>query len=169
MSCFIMNAEPLAEIANFAETLLNCGYNYFGFSATDSFISACSDCCDNPNAYRPFYNAESIYRKLYSVNVAAYNGRYSHADDTPLDTEAPEIDGEKYTVHQPYEYGNGYYIVRQWHYKLAKLLDCWLYQTCEDATVNDSFRVGVESLRNTLYAFIVRNSAEYEESGWGTL
>ena len=44
MSCMIMNPEPLAAIANATETLLNCGYEYFGFGATHQMHEAFQDC-----------------------------------------------------------------------------------------------------------------------------
>lgn len=39
MSCVMMGPEPLAAIANAVETLLNCGFNYFGFDAPNELVS----------------------------------------------------------------------------------------------------------------------------------
>lgn len=169
MSCWIMCAEPMAAVANAAETLLNCGYDYFGFDPPDELITACADCCDDPRAHRPLYFAENIYRKLYAVNAAAYNGRYARMDDEAADDVAPVIDVSGYRVHRPYEYGDHHYIVQPWHYKLAMLLDFWIYQTSEDATRSHPLYLGMKSFRDALYKFIIRNSDEYRANQWGRL
>lgn len=169
MSCMIMSPEPMAAIANAAETLLNSGFNYFGFDAPDELITACADFCDNPRAYRPFFYAEDIYKRMYAVNVAAYNGRYVRMDDEAADEAAPVIDGSRYKVHHPFEYGEHHFAVRPWHYKLAMLLDFWVYQTNEDATRSDPLRLGMKAFRNALYQFIVMNSEEYWTNQWGRL
>lgn len=164
MSCMIMNPEPLAAIANAAEMLLNHGYDYFGFAPSQRMYEAFQDC-------RPcgFYESESIYRKLYTVNVAAYNGRYS-SHETPADTEAPDIDVSCCKIHQLPEYADHHHAVRPWHYRLAKLLDFWLYQTAEDATWNDPTRAAMLDFQNALFEFIVQRSAEYDSApAWGRL
>lgn len=163
MSCFVMNPEPLAAIANAVETRLNCGYNYWGFEAPGSLYDALQDC---KTSYT--YFAEEIYKKLYAVNVRAYNGRYASHEE-PADEEAPTIDGSKYIIHRPPEYREHGFAVRPWHYQLAKLLDCWLYQTLEDATHNDPLRLAMKEFRDNLYRFIVRNSPEYTAGQWGEL
>ena len=164
MSCMIMNSESLAAIANAAETLLNCGYEYFGFDATHKMRDAFRDCrtCG-------FYAAEEIYKKLYAVNVAAYNGRYKD-HETPADNEAPTIDGSCYKVHQRPEYVEHHHAVRPWHYHLAKLLDFWLYQTSEAATWKDPARAAMLDFQKALYEFIVQRSGEYDNApAWGRL
>lgn len=169
MSCFIMNPEPLAAIANAVETRLNVGFDYWGFEAPDSLFHELSDC----KSARTYY-AEDIYRKLYALNVRAYNGRYSGHEE-PEDEMAPTIDGSKYTVHHGPEYqsrgeGNGTtFAVLPWHYQLAQLLDCWLYQTAEDATYKDPLRLAMAEFRDNLYGFIVTNSPEYVDTRWGEL
>ena len=163
MSCFGMNPEPLAAIANAVETRLNCDYNYWGFSAPDSLYRALADCKTSCT-----YFAEEIYKKLYAVNVRAYNGRYMSHEE-PVDEEAPAIDVDNYTVHRRPEYREHGFAVRPWHYKLAKLLDCWLYQTAEDATYKDPLRLAMVEFRDNLYSFIVTNRPEYVTSSWGDL
>ena len=169
MSCAMMSPEPLAAIANAVETLLNSGFNYFGFDAPDELVSACAGLCDGPRTSRPLYCAENIYRKMYALNATAYNGRYTRMDDEEADSAAPSIDGGQYQVHHPPEYREHHFAVQPWHYKLAMLLDCWLYQTNEDATRADPFRLGMQALRNSLYQFIVKNSDEYCANQWGRL
>ena len=89
------------------------------------------------------YFAEDIYRKLYALNIRA--------------------------VHHGPEYREHGFAVRPWHYQLAKLLDFWLYQTAEDATVNDPLRLAMKEFRDGLYQFIVLNSPEYFNVRWGEL
>ena len=163
MSCFVMNPEPLAALANAVETRLNCDYNYWGFDAPASLYDAMADCKTSCT-----YFAEDIYRRLYAVNVRSYNGRYSSHEE-PADEEAPTIDGSKYIVHHPPEYREHGFAVRPWHFQLAKLLDCWLYQTAEDATYKDPLRLAMAEFRDNLYSFIVLNSPEYTAGRWGEL
>lgn len=167
MSCFIMNPEPLAAIANAVETRLNVGYDYWGFEAPDGLFRELEDCKSSCTYY-----AEPIYQRLYALNVRAYNGRYSSHEE-PEDETAPTIDGSKYTVHHGPEYQNlgagARFAVRPWHFQLAKLLDCWLYQTAEDATRSDPLRLAMQEFRDNLYSFIVLNSPEYAAGRWGEL
>lgn len=163
MSCMVMNPEPLAALANAVETRLNCDYGYWGFEAPASLYDALADCKTSCT-----YCAEDIYRKLYALNIRAYNGRYKDHEE-PADEEAPTIDGSKYIVHHRPEYREHGFAVRPWHYQLAKLLDFWLYQTAEDATRDDPLRLGMLEFERALYTFIVMNSPQYVNTRWGDL
>ena len=148
MSCFIMNPEPLAAIANAVETRLNVGYDYWGFEAPDGLFRELEDCKSSCTYY-----AEPISLSLYALNVRAYNGRYSSHEE-PEDQNLGA--GARFAV-------------RPWHFQLAKLLDCWLYQTAEDATRSDPLRLAMQEFRDNLYSFIVLNSPEYAAGRWGEL
>ncbi len=163
MSCLIMNPEPLAAIANAVETRLNCNYDFWGFEAPDNLYRELEDCKKSCT-----YFAEPIYRRLYALNVRAYNGRYSSHKE-PADEEAPTIDVSKYVVHRGPEYREHGFAVRPWHYQLARLLDFWLYQTAEDATYSDPLRLAMGEFRDGLYCFIVQNNPEYYTVRWGEL
>lgn len=163
MSCMVMSPEPLAALANAVEIRLNCGYSYWGFEAPDSLYIELHDCKTSCT-----YFAENIYRRLYAVNIRAYNGRYANREG-PADEEAPDIDVSKYNVHQPPEYQEHGFAVCPWHYQLAKLLDFWLYQTAEDATYRDPLRLAMAEFRDGLYGFIVVNSPQYVDVRWGEL
>ena len=89
--------------------------------------------------------------------------------EEPADEEAPTIDGSKYIVHHRPEYREHGFAVCPWHYQLAKLLDCWLYQTAEDATYKDPLRLAMKEFRDGLYYFIVMNSPQYVDVQWGEL
>lgn len=164
MSCMIMNPESLAAIANATKMLLNCGYKYFGFEAPSSMHDAFQDCRKGYS-----YDAACIYKKLYAVNLAAYNGRYKE-NETNSDDEATNIDVSLYKIHKWPEYDDNHHAVRQWHYHLAKLVDFWLYQTCEEATWNDKTRAAMVDFQRVLFEFIVQRSIEYENApAWGLL
>ncbi|MEY8438958.1 hypothetical protein [Anaerotruncus colihominis] len=163
MSCMVINPEPLAALANAVETRLNCDYNYWGFEAPDSLYRELADCKTSCTYY-----AEDIYRRLYAVNIRAYNGRYAGHEE-PADEEAPTIDGSKYIVHHRPEYREHGFAVCPWHYQLAKLLDFWLYQTAEDATRSDPLRLAMSEFRDDLYRFIVINSPQYVDLRWGEI
>ena len=163
MSCMVMNPEPLAALANAVEARLNCDYGYWGFEAPDSLYRELKGCRSHF-----LYHAEEIYRRLYAVNVRAYNGRYAGHEE-PEDEEAPDIDIGRYIVHRGPEYREHGFAVQLWHYQLAKLLDFWLYQTLEDATHDDPLRLAMKDFRDILYSFIVANSPQYVEVRWGGL
>lgn len=163
MSCMMMRLEPLAALANAVEVRLNFGYDYWGFGAPESLYHELEDC------KTPYiYDAKAICRKLYAVNVRAYNGRYGGHEE-PVAEDAPVIDGSKYIIHRPPKYREHGFAVRPWHYQLAKLLDLWLYQTAEDATRSDPLRLAMGEFRDSLFRFIVRNSSDYVGLLWGEL
>lgn len=163
MSCMVMKTEPLAALANAVEARLNCDYEFWGFEAPSALYQELQDCQING-----CYDAEPIYRRLYALNVRAYNGRYKSREE-PLDEIAPVIDGSKYIVHKGPEYREHGFAVQTWHYHLAQLLDFWLYQTSEDAVREDPLRQAIRDFRNFLYAFIIQNSPQYTNVRWGEL
>lgn len=114
MSCMVMKSEPLAALANAVETRLNCGYDFWGFEAPDSLYRELRDC-------KPLhlYYSTPIYRKLYALNVRAYNGRYEGHEE-PGDEEAPDIDVNEYTVHRGPEYREHGFAVCSWQDKCCK-------------------------------------------------
>ncbi len=169
MSCLVMKREPLAALANAVEARLNRGYDFWGFEAPDSLYHELRDC---RTVCR--FSAKSIYRRLYALNIRAYNGRYEGHQE-PGDEEAPDVDISRYFIHHEPEYqncGDGTgttFAVCQWHYQLAQLLDFWLYQTAEDATRSDPLRLAMAEFRDSLYSFIVQHSPQYAALQWGRL
>lgn len=161
MSCVVMKLESLAALANAVECRLNCNYDFWGFDAPSSLYCELKEC---QSAH--LYSAEDIFRKLYILNIRAYNGRYE-GHQKSIEEEIPTIDGSKYIVHHRPEYREHGFAVRPWHYQLAKLLDFWLYQTAEDTTRNDPLRLAMGEFRDCLYYFIVQNSPEYFALQWG--
>ena len=119
MSCFIMSDQAHAATANTLEYILNSGFNRFGFDAPDSLYKALSDCRDRYG----FYCSGLIFRRLYDLNSRAYAGRYK----TDADTTPPEMPSVPPLV-QEREREDQHEKLLPWHYKLAKLIDCEIYQ-----------------------------------------
>ena len=162
MSCFIMNEKALAALAIATEKVMNQGFNYFGFEAPRELYNALSDC--KAGVYRD-YNAPLIYAKLYALNARAYAGRYR--DD--LDITAPDVNFSGLDITHPPQYAQNSFVVQPWHYRLAKLIDCYCYQVSEDATRRDDLARAMHDLSNTLRGFIVQRSADYMAAPWGKL
>lgn len=164
MSCFIMQAEGLAALAEFTADLLNYGFNHYGFEAPDELSKALPGCRD-PYC---FFDPQKIYERLYALNVAAYTGRYrreTNGEGRRLDGEqAPQIETGNYCIQDT----SGGHKLAPWHFRLAKLLHCYNYQVAEDATINHPLTVALKKLERNLNSFIVTKSPEYDEApGWG--
>lgn len=159
MSCLMMNEKALAAIALSVESLLNIGYNAWGFEAPESLFEALRDC---ENEFSSFY-AEKIYEKLYILNFRSYAGRYKE----PLNITPPDVDFSSVKLWERPEYNNGFYTIKEWHYKLLKLLDCFNYQTSEQTTSRDPLKKAMDEFARVLSGFIARNSAAYEAAPWG--
>lgn len=158
MSCLMMNEKALAAIALATENLLNMGYNAWGFEAPESLFEALRD-CENE---RGFFDAKLVYSRLYILNSRAYAGRYNE----PVSLMIPEVNFSSVRLWERPEY-NEYYTIKDWHYKLLKLLDCFNYQTSEQATSRDPLKKAMEEFARVLSCFIARNSAAYEAASWG--
>lgn len=160
MSCFVMQDRALATIAETVSAVCNMGFNYFGFDVPRSLADAVESCRDRYG----YCKEEKLYTALYALNVRAYAGRYNR----PEDLTAPAYSPAK--LIEPRECVDHHEKIKPWHYQLAKLLDCYLYQTAEDATTEDPMRKGLADLLRTLQAFIVRNSNEYHSAAeWGCI
>jgi len=163
MSCFIMETKAIAALAVAIEKLINMGFNYFGFSVPDSLYKALYECAQvYPHG---FFSKKEIFSALYILNCRAYNTKYKVEEEAELIPE-PDFSGCDITERLQY---NGHYIVKEWHYRLMKLLDCFLYQVSEDATYNDPLTIGLQDLSRTLCGFIVRNNDMYDKFPWGSL
>lgn len=56
-----------------------------------------------------------------------------------------------------------------WHYKLAKLIDCEIYQASEDATRKDPLLLALIDFSRVYTHFLVSNTADYNAAPWGTI
>ncbi len=157
MSCFIMSDQAHAATANALEYILNSGFNRFGFDAPDSLYKALSDCRDRYG----FYCSGLIFRRLYDLNSRAYAGRYK----TDADTTPPEMPSVPPLV-QEREREDQHEKLLPWHYKLAKLIDCEIYQASEDATRKDPLLLALIDFSRVYTHFLVSNTADYNAAPW---
>lgn len=161
MSCFVMSNESIRTLGYTLESVFNAAR----FSNTITITS----CAMNDSIYEAFndctkcycFEGELIANELYRINVEAYAGRYEKP------TELIRITGN-----------NGNSIFEQpviidhnerpqdWHYKLTSLLDCWIYQTCEDVTYKDPKRIALEEFSRNLKCSIVQHSIQYNNHRW---
>ena len=160
MSCFIMSNDALAATANTLESILNCGFGRYGFSAPGSLYKALEDCYDR---YK-FYCNGLIFRRLYDLNSRAYAGRYK----TQVDSIPPEMPDVP-SLTQTRQWENHHEKLLPWHYKFSKLLRCLIYQCSEDATRNDSLFLALIDFDQEYNAFLVSNTAEWAAEPWGRL
>lgn len=163
MSCFIMLPESHATLANTLEYILNNGFNRFGFEAPESLHKALSDCRDRYG----FYDAGAIFRRLYALNNAAYDGLYK-SDAHPANAEIPEMPIVPQLV-EPRQYEKYHENLRPWHYKFCKLLDCLIYQCSEDSTRNDPLQRALIDFSIIYKSYLIENTAEYHSAPWGML
>lgn len=162
MSCFIMNPDSIRKIGyTLAEILNACKYrNCY------TFDKGAANAANLPKLFaaydRPLYgfDPEAISETLHRLNVKAYAGRYNDPDAEPF---APPAN-VRYNLRPLAGATN---TPQEWHYHLASLLDCYLYQTAEDATLADPIRAALETFSAHLAAGIVRNSEQYNKYRWG--
>ena len=139
-----MSDQAHAATANTLEYILNSGFNRFGFDAPDSLYKALSDCRDRYG----FYCSGLIFRRLYDLNSRAYAGRYK----TDADTTPPEMPSVPPLV-QEQEREDQHEKLLPWHYKLAKLIDCEIYQASEGRHQKRPAAPGPDRLLPRLHTF----------------
>ena len=165
MSCFIMNDSALSALADFIGCLLNHGYNYFSFPAPAILHIELNDCNEHGS-----YQEEKIYNRLYSLNVAAYRGRYPEetVDYWPDYKENIKYKPTTYGPMNPDDERSGYTAqVQPWHFEMLNRLDCFLYQCAEDATYNTDLYKALKALQVELMRFICQHSTPYTAHKWG--
>lgn len=156
MSCLMMNAAPLAAVADFLAVQLNSGFDYTGMETPQSLPRALSDC-----VVCGFYEASKIYEKLYRLNAAAYANRYRE----PLNI-SPPAPYRSNPIHKPCAYKNQHRVVAPWHYHIAKQLSFLIYQCTEDGTCETVLYSALVQFRRILHSFIVENSELWQQLPW---
>ena len=156
MSAFILDAKRIASLAEFITTLNNVGFDFFGFSIPES-LNIALDC-------GRFAKESEIFNKLYAFNVEAVNGRYNEENITSA--EMPKNYKTLYKFRE-YDFENRIEIIEPWHYELYKLLQCFIYQCCEDQTYNTPLYKALQELENRLAQYIVMNNINYSKADWG--
>ena len=163
MSCFMMPPDTLAALAKGIEVALNVGFNFLGLEAPESLGIELLDCADK---YR-FYSEKQIYSRLYDLNRRAYAGRYPGEPDIEPVPDMPKIPALLH--YAEYDPDSGCRIITEEHYKYLKLLECLIYQCCEDATIKDPLFLALQDFRRNWMAFIIRNNPIFAALPWGSL
>jgi len=164
MSCFIQKKENTAAIADFISALYNMGHDYFGMYPPDSIHTETRDLRDRYG----YLKEDALYIRLRYLNYLAYEGRYKHATEESINSANFE-DFEPYEANIVYkraEWLGGIYKVEKWHYKMLKMIQCYLYQCDESATKDEPMIKAVREVVNVLKTFIVMNQPEYDEIDW---
>lgn len=186
MSCFVMKPESIRKMGYTMEKIFNC-YQYSNtltitMQAVDaaggipghacayyiqpgSLGAAFAD-CRTPSGD---FDGEMIARELWRLNVAAYNGRYNEqgGEELPPDLVGlPDI-RRAYSLWKMPQYADHREKPQEWHFHLCRLLDCWLYQTGEDATDKHEKRQALRKFSDALKIAIVQHSEEYNAFRWG--
>ncbi len=167
MSYFVMRPESIWQLANTLESIMNAAT----FSNTCTLTTAAT--CSTPmcNAFTDCaslsgtdYDAEPIAAALWEINNAAYAGRYRVPETPPL----PEyVAGTGRSLCALPVFIDHAERPQPWHYHLCRLLDCWLYQTNEDATRNNKKRIALEAFTRNLKCLLVSHAPEYTAGRWG--
>lgn len=167
MSCFVMDTKSLATIADGIYMISSYGFEYAGIDPPPPLL----DTLKNMGVLqRGVIDANKVYKALYRLNMMAYCGRYR----VQAELEAPKTNMEKCSIFHckksiaPTDYIDSWHDeLMPWHYHFLKLLDCWLYQTNEDATRNDPLRRAVQELRDAWQCYLVTSMPEYIAQAWG--
>lgn len=161
MSCFVMNINHLAYLGHIiADLVLNApmDFNLYGFSVPDSLCKVLA-----PNLPRK----ESVYEDLYRLNARSYENRYERMSEnekhdlrlvptTDHDFQADVLAGAREKV------------TNAWHFNFLKLVECWLYQSCEGDAKKAPLYKAMEDLKAQLLTVITHNDPHYAGS-WGDI
>ena len=153
MSCFVMQDRALAAIAESICSVGSAGYNTFGMELPRSLREALDDCHPCGDLLPSL-----VYKALYKLNLAAYSGRYRE-DAEEVAPDMPKDCAIAFPCRDP----------QPWHYQLAKLLDCFVYQCEEDVTRTAPLLLGVREFSADLSAWLVHSRQEYISAPWGRI
>ena len=159
MSCFVMNAEPVAALADYIADLLNRGWNAFQMDAPDELKNELRNCIVAGR-----FDETEIYNYLYALNIAAYRGRY--LENYPEVGEETET-FEAYKPNRQHGLLYGCLANEGWEERMLKRLDCFLYQCAEDPVYGCPLYKALDELANRLAGKIARSKPEYENAEWG--
>lgn len=165
MSCFVMSPNAIRSLANVLDTALNffaSGRDVTILSAAvcdTTLTSAFADCM-----YGRSYSGEMIADALYALNVKAYSARYNETISPKLPRRVP---GQPLVTLYDMPVIQDYMErPQEWHYQLAALLDCWLYQTDEAPTRSDPKCIALLEFSRNLKSEIVTHSMQYSLRRW---
>lgn len=165
MSNYIVKSESIGRIANFIEVLANNGFNTFTLSLPEETRRALTLCVDKYGSM----DAKKVARQLAIMNCLAVDNRYNK-NMTVEEYEAYYLECEKATKREDtqilYPRWEGRRVLTKEHMQLYKNIQCYNYQTDEDATYKSDLFKGMKALENAFCSWIVSNSAEYNDCNW---
>lgn len=161
MSCFIMDVNAVATVAEGLEKVLNSGFNVFGFEAPQTLREAltAADCADQYG----YFDAAKIYKALYTLNACAYVERYREG----LDDFIPAYPSRVRDLLPHPVWGEGRWIVPAEYYHYIKLVECLTYQCNEGKTAKTALYKGLREFEGRLCYYLVQNTAEWKAAPWG--
>lgn len=163
MSCMMLGGKFQRVLGNTIAACLEMGYNALRFYVPSELGEVFRDCFEIEPGWGRCWSGKLIAYKLADTNLAAYNRRYrgEYMEYVPEQCVDEECDRSLYKPN----YDD---VPMQWHYDFIKMLDCWLYQTCEGDVSECDVRLAVKALRNALADFIVCHSEQYKVAPkWG--
>lgn len=161
MSCFIMDLDALAVLANGMEKVLNMGYDVYSIEAPEALREALKDCADRYGCF----DEGKIFHALYTLNYTAYHERYNCAPDAPEVPEIPSV----HSIFDRLEYSDGHRILNSNYYQYTKLLECLIYQCTEGEVTETPLYKGLKAFELVLMRFLVQNNDEWQRFRWSEL
>lgn len=122
------------------------------FEAPNELKAALSGCISAQGQYR----ADNIYDALSELNYICYSERYQ---ETIWMSSIPKYIHKD--IHQLPQQIDGHFIIKDFHYRLKKHLDFYIYQCC-GVSIGEIALIHALTLLNAEFAnFIVTNSMDY--------
>lgn len=161
MSCFILSAETLYSLADVIARGINARNACTICALPENFVQRARLHFQSGNIHLEIFNA------LYRLNVAAYLSRYPEED--PASIPAPEMlyKNTASDLWKPPVYKSGGEMVRPWHYRLLKALQCFLYQTDPEGTKEPPLHAALTEYAQKLAVSIACASPSYRAARWG--
>lgn len=157
MSCTVLSTQHIATIARGIEKIINApGLNEF---KSENLSKVFGDCRTEGWA-----DEEKIYKKLYELNLKAYEERYKEKGDNyiPKPFNYPDILPFPKVSKTTF----GIYELTPAHYQFLKLLESYNYQICEDGLKENEVRKELIKVVEKIKKFIINNNEEYDKAKW---
>lgn len=161
MSCMMLTTKQIGILAGTLADLYNIGgqcgggaYECYGLGLdTREFDRLLHD--NNCIEHIWHCNALMLARLLYAENLAAYNGRYgeTYGNRPKILVQPDEI--KSIAKYSRYNGEISRHELMQWHFDLSVILDHYLYQIAEDATIHGAVYKALEAINNTIKESII--------------
>ena len=162
MSSFMVKSETIATIADFISTVFNDKNNNTRMAIQDNAYTTIEK-LQPQNSYIKTVSIKAVYAALSEMNCNALNQRYIHGDKA--EPEQFPKDYNHFEIARNYH--DGAYEIPASYYQLLKSIDCYLYQCSEGNVPESALYKAVQSIRNTLANWIIRNTTAYNAANWG--